>query len=70
LPLLDLIDTSLKGYAHLVAQGPLYIVTIAMIFALSTVAAITRNETYHKVFAGFFLVYIVAFIYIHLNVLQ
>jgi hypothetical protein len=70
LPVLDLIDTSLKGYAHLAAQGPLYIVTIVLIFSLSIVAALTRNETYHKAFSIFFLCYLVTFISINLSLLQ
>ncbi len=44
-PLLDFIDTLLKGMPHLIAQGPIYIVTIVLITALSAIAAMTKNRT-------------------------
>ncbi len=70
LPPLDAIDTLLKGYAHFVAQGTIYPVTLSLVFVLSIVAARTKNETYHKAFSVFFLVYILAFITINLNTLM
>jgi hypothetical protein len=70
LPPLDLVDTLLKGYAHFLAQGPLYIVTILLIFILSVIASYTKNETYHKVFSVFFLIYLSIFISINLSVLS
>ncbi len=66
---LDFVDTLLKGVPHLLAQGPLYIITIVLITALSAVASLTKNQTYHKFFAVFFLVYISFFISINLNAL-
>lgn len=69
LPLLDFVDTLLKGVPHLVAQGPIYLVTIGLITALSILATLTKNENYHKFFAAFFLVYISIFISINLNTL-
>jgi hypothetical protein len=69
LPPLDLIDTLLKGISHFLAQGPLYVLTIALIFALSLIAAWTKNEKYHKFFAVFFLFYLSVFISINLYVL-
>ena len=67
LPPLDFLDTLLKGVPHLMAQGPIYIVTIILITVLSAIAALTKNQTYHKFFAPFFLVYISVFISINLS---
>jgi hypothetical protein len=69
LPVLDFFDTYLKGYEHLVAQGPLYIVTIVLLTVLSVIAALTKKETYHAFFAVFFLFYIMMFISINLSIL-
>jgi hypothetical protein len=69
LPPLDFLDTILKGIPHLLAQGPIYLITIILITALSIVALITENQTYHKFFAVFFLIYISIFITINLNTL-
>jgi hypothetical protein len=69
LPPLDLIDTLLKGYAHFLAQGPLYVITIVLMFCLSVIAAFTSNEKYHKFFAVFFFFYMVVFISINLYIL-
>jgi hypothetical protein len=69
LPPLDFIDTLLKGVPHLLAQGPIYFVTISLLTALSVVAVVTKNKTYHKFFAIFFLIYISFFILINLNTL-
>jgi hypothetical protein len=69
LPLIDALDTWLKGWAHFTAQGPLYILTIALLFALNVIAALTRHQRFHEFFAIFFLLYILAFIAINLRVL-
>jgi hypothetical protein len=69
LPLIDAVDTWLKGPAHFRAQGLLYILTILLLFTLNVVAAIDRHERFHAFFAIFFLVYIVVFITINLRVL-
>jgi hypothetical protein len=69
LPPLDFLDTILKGIPHLIAQGPIYILTIVLITILSVIALLTKNQTYHKFFAVFFLVYISVFITINLNTL-
>ena len=69
LPPLDFVDTLLKGMPHLIAQGPIYIITITLITALSIIAALTKNQTYHKFFAIFFMIYISVFISINLNTL-
>jgi hypothetical protein len=67
LPPLDFIDTILKGIPHLITQGPIYFITIGLITALSIIALLTKNQTYHKTFAIFFLIYISIFISINLN---
>jgi hypothetical protein len=69
LPLLDLVDTTLKGFDHLVAQGIIYPITIGLVTSLSIVGAISSNEKYHKFFAVFFFVYMLGFISINLNIL-
>lgn len=69
LSLLDGVDTYLKGWDHFVAQGPLYIVTLSLIFVLSMIAAVTRNEKYHAFYAVFFLVYLLAYITINLRLI-
>jgi hypothetical protein len=69
LPPLDFIDTLLKGVPHLLAQGPIYFVTIPLMTVLSVIAIATKRESYHKFYAVFFLIYISAFITINLNVL-
>jgi hypothetical protein len=66
---LDFIDTALKGVPHLLAQGPFYFVTIALLTVLSVIAVLTKNKTYHKFFAVFFLIYILIFISVNLNTL-
>jgi hypothetical protein len=69
LPVLDAIDTALKGWEHFVAQGPLYVVTIVLIFILCIIGSRTKREIYHAIFAVFFLVYILIFISINLQTL-
>lgn len=69
LPILDFVDTYLKGYAHLVAQGIIYPVTITLVTSLAIVGALSSNEKYHKFFSVFFFIYLLAFISINLNAL-
>ncbi len=69
LPPLDFLDTLLKGIPHLMAQGPIYLITIPLITILSIIAAFTPKPIYHKFFALFFLVYILFFITVNLNIL-
>jgi hypothetical protein len=66
---LDFLDTYFKGVPHLLAQGPLYFVTIALMTTLSIIAVFTKNQNYHKFYAIFFLVYLSVFITINLNTL-
>jgi hypothetical protein len=69
LPLIDAVDTLLKGTTHFLAQGPIYILTILLVTSLSIIAIITPNQKYHKAFSIFFLLYIIAFITINLSTL-
>lgn len=69
LPPIDAMDTLLKGPAHFAAQGPLYIVTIVLLFLLCVIAAITKRERYHAFFSVFFLLYILVFIGVNLRLL-
>jgi hypothetical protein len=54
---IDLIDTLLKGLSHFRAQGPLYLGTMLMWFALLMVAAFNRRRGYHAFLAVIFLIY-------------
>jgi hypothetical protein len=69
LPVLDGIDTLLKGWTHFLSQGILYPFTILIIFLFCIIAASTQSEHFHACFAVFFLVYMVLFISINLLVL-
>jgi hypothetical protein len=69
LPPVDAIDTLLKGRAHFLAQGPIYVVTLSVIFVLCVIGAWTKNKRFHAGFAIFFLLYILAFISINLRLL-
>ena len=69
LPPLDAVDTLLKGAEHFAAQGPLYVIFLAIVFALCVVAARVRDSRFHGFFAVFFLAYLLAFIGVNLRVL-
>jgi len=66
---LDALDTALKGWDHLAAQGLIYILTIGLLFSLNVVAAFTARERFHKFYALFLLTYLMIFITINLRVL-
>ncbi len=66
---IDAVDTLLKGWDHFVAQGPIYVIFLLVALTLTIIASRTRNEKYHRFFAVFFLVYLLAFIAINLRVL-
>jgi hypothetical protein len=55
----DVVDTLLKGIPHFVAQGPQYVAASIILFSTTAAGAITRNETYHKLFAIYCLCHIV-----------
>lgn len=52
----DLADSLLKGVSHFLALGPVYLASLTLFLVGITIAAITRNERYHQVYAVFFLV--------------
>ena len=54
---IDIVDTLLKGLAHFRAQGPVYFITMALLFTLCLIGAFTKNARYHGFFAVIFLVY-------------
>jgi hypothetical protein len=51
----DLLDSLLKGAAHFIELGPFYFTSLIMYMGGMTIAAITTNERYHKVYAVVFL---------------
>ena len=57
---IDLIDSSLKGWEYFRSLGPLYFTSMAMFMTLGLIAAFTRSVRYHSVFAVFYFVYNVA----------
>jgi hypothetical protein len=69
LPLIDALDTYLKGYQHFIQQGIVYFLTIPLLFCLNLIAAFSKNEKYQKAYAVFFLLYLLAFISVNLNTL-
>jgi hypothetical protein len=50
----DVVDTLLKGLPHFIEQGPRYFISTAVFFIGLTIAAVTRNERFHQVYAIFF----------------
>lgn len=56
LALLDAVDTLLKGWEHFLAQGIIYPVFLSTLVVLSLVAAFTRREAFHALFAIFFFI--------------
>lgn len=69
LPPIDLVDTLLKGRSHFLEQGPIYVITLALLFVLSVTAAVTPSRRFHAAFAVFFLLYLLAFIGVNLRVI-
>ncbi len=66
---IDAADTLLKGWDHFVAQGPIYVITLVLLFVLCGVGAGTARPRYHAFFALFFLVYLLTFISINLRMI-
>jgi hypothetical protein len=54
---IDLVDTVLKGWAHLQQLGPLYYGSMMMFIVLCSIAAFTKSPRYHGAFAVFYLIY-------------
>lgn len=51
----DVVDSLLKGVSHFIALGPQYIVSNTLYLIGMVIAAITRSERYHRVYAVVFL---------------
>ena len=51
---IDAVNTLLRGMVHFIAQGPIYVIAIILIFVLCVTGAFTQNEKYHKFFSVFF----------------
>jgi hypothetical protein len=66
---IDAVDTLLKGTAHFTAQGPIYLITLVLLFALCVIGASTEDERFHEGFSVFFLIYLLVFISINLQLL-
>ena len=57
----DIADTLLKGVAHFLALGPLYIIGQAIMIILFVTALRTRNERFHAAFALFGLAWLLLY---------
>lgn len=53
-PVVDIIDSLLKGIPHFLALGMPYFISSALYFVGMVTAAVTRNERYHQFYAIFF----------------
>jgi hypothetical protein len=56
----DIVDSLLKGVPHFLELGPIYFASGILYLTGFVVAAITRNERFHKFYAIFFLCQTVA----------
>lgn len=54
---IDVIDSLLKGLAHFREQGPVYFLTMSLLFTCCLVAAFNKNARFHAVFAVAFMLY-------------
>jgi hypothetical protein len=52
----DFVDTSIKGYDHLLSLGNEYLTIQFTFIAACVVAAISPNERYHKIFASVWII--------------
>jgi hypothetical protein len=52
---IDVLDSLLKGVPHFLSLGPEYFISTGLFLAGVTIAAITRNERYHQIYALWFL---------------
>lgn len=53
----DVADSWLKGTAHLLGLGASYFISTGILFLTLMIAAFTRDERYHRVFAIYFLLH-------------
>jgi hypothetical protein len=66
----DVVDTLLKGIAHLQSLGIVYPVAMSTFAILFVVAILTRNERYHGALAIFSVVYLVVYPLTNLQTVQ
>jgi hypothetical protein len=67
---LDVVDTWIKGEAHLRSLGPEYLVATSVFILLSVVAARTRNPRFHMLFALSAVAYEISFSIRHFGTLD
>ena len=58
---LDVVDTWVKGDAHLQSFGPEYLISIGLFIMMCGIASITRNVKFHMLFVLAALVYEISF---------
>lgn len=68
--LADMVDTSLKGPAHLAALGPLYLWRQSLLAVLAVIAAFVKDRRYHAAFVLLALLAQLAWIIQHFEVLD
>ena len=66
----DLIDTLIKGRAHLAMLGIEYVIRVAVYLVLCGVAFYTSNRKFHKIFATAAVAYNISWIFRYYNTLQ
>lgn len=59
----DVLDSVLKGIPHFLSLGPVYFISTGLFLTGVAIAAITRNERYHEIYALCFLVQTIAISY-------
>lgn len=69
LPPTDATDTLLKGWTHFQDQGIIYPVSLLIWFILVVGAVVTDDERYHAAFSIFFLLSLLVFIGVNLNLI-
>jgi hypothetical protein len=66
----DLIDTYIKGRAHLAMLGAEYTIRVAVYLVLSGIAFYTSNRKFHKAFAAAAVAYYISWTFRYFNTLQ
>ena len=67
LPLIDIVDSTLKGLDHVRNLGPAYLPTLLLSTALNVTAAFTTRRNFHAVFGVVNLVMMLVYIFAQLN---
>jgi hypothetical protein len=66
----DLVDTLIKGRAHLAMLGPEYAIRVAVYLLLCGIAFHTSNRKFHKAFVAAAVAYNISWIFRYYNTLQ